>query len=250
MANQKGMGKAISWLFLLYFAILFGERAQSLIRIISENRMFAKEYDIIVNLTAIISLCATIIMLLVFNLSFWKSLFTPAEANYSILTITAGVMLVSGMVHTEYTIPGIQFAAYGMLIAAMILRTVQLASGAKNRASLWYSLIYLTMFSMAIPVMYELDASDNWAYEKLFYFIEADVMLLLVVSFTLMLRRLFIGKGENLLLWIPFLIMVVGDTAVIWMRWTDEINWFVLIFAAVSAAMFLVGKLIFRKKNG
>ena len=246
--KKKRFTKWISWLFLLYFAILFGERIQSLVRIISETRLFASGYDIIVNMTVILSLCAAIIMLLAFNISFWRSLFSSDAPDYSILTITSGVMLVSGMAHTEYTIPGIQFASYGALILAMILRTVELQGEVKNRASLWYSLIYLTAFSMAIPVMYPLHASDSLAYEKAFYFIEADVMLLLVISFTLMLRRLFLGKGENLLLWIPFLIMIVGDTAVLWMRWTDEINFFVLIFAALSAVMFLIGKLIFRRR--
>ena len=73
----------------------------------------------------------------------------------------------------------------------------------------------------------------------LFHFIEADVMLVLVVSFTVMLRRLFVGRGENLLLWIPFLVMVIGDAAVLWMRWSEEINSFVLIFAILSAVLFL-----------
>ena len=69
-------------------------------------------------------------------------------------------------------------------------------------------------------------------------------MLLLVLSFTLMLRRLFIGKGENLLLWAPFITMVIGDAVVLWMRWTEEINSFVLIFACLSAVLFIVGKVI------
>ena len=249
MTEKKRFTKLISWLFLLYFAILFGERAQSLVRIIAQDRLFAKEYDVIVNLTAVLSLCATVMMLLVFNRSFWRSLFSTSAPDYSILTITSGVMLVSGMVHTEFTIPGIQFASYGMLIIAMILRAAELSGSAKNRFSLWFSLIYLTVFSMAIPVMYELHAADSLAFEKLFYFIEADVMLLLVLSFTVMLRRLFIGQGENLLLWIPFLIMAVGDTAVLWMRWTDEINFFVLIFAALSAVLFLIGKPLLRKDH-
>lgn len=250
MTENKKFTGCISWLFLLYFVILFAERAQSLIRVIAGGQLFAAGFDTVVNMTVILSLCAAVMMLLLFNASFWRSLFAPVEPDYSILTITSGVMLVSGMVHTEYTIPGIQFAAYGMLIAAMVLRTAALSRSVGSRASLWYSLVYLTAFSMAIPVMYQLHtATQSARFEKAFYLVEADVMLLLVLTFTVMLRRLFIGKGENLLLWIPFLILVVGDTAVLWMRWTDEINFFVLIFAAVSAALFLVGKMIFRTKK-
>ena len=251
MANQTKLTKPISWLFLLYFVILFAERSRSLFSVITEGRLFAAEYDILVNMTAILSLLAAIVMLIVFNGSFWRSLFTAVVPNYSILTITCGVILVSGMVHTEYTIPPIQFAAYGALIVAMILRAAELSKSAKDRFSLWYSLVYLTAFSMAIPVMYQLHTAADLSYERMFYLVEADVMLLLVVCFTLMLRRLFLGTGENLLLWIPFLIMAVGDTAVLWMRWSDEINFFVLIFAVLSAVLFIIGKVIFsvRKKR-
>ena len=74
-------------------------------------------------------------------------------------------------------------------------------------------------------------------------------MLLLVLSFTVMLRKLFLGKGENLLLWAPFVIMALGDAVILWMRWTEEINSFVLIFACLSAVMFIIGKLILRNKE-
>lgn len=239
--------KWISWLFLLYFVILAGERLQSLIRAIARDGLFPTAFDGFVNLTAILSLCAAVIMLLLFDRSFLQSLFSTAVPDYSALTITSGVILVSGMVHTEFTIPPIQFAAYGMLIVAMILRVAELSSSAENRFSMWYSLIYLTAFSMAIPVVYH-SAIEHAA---LFHFIEADVMLVLVVSFTVMLRRLFVGRGENLLLWIPFLVMVIGDAAVLWMRWSEEVNSFVLIFAILSAVLFLAGKLIpaMKQKN-
>ena len=247
--KNKNFTKPISWLFLLYFVILFGERAQSLARVIMEKRLFVTEYAILVNAFAVLSLCAAVILLAFCSKRFWQSLFSSVQPDYSILTVTSGVILVSGMVHTEYTIPPIQFASYGALILAMILRTAELSAGAKRRASLWYSLIYLTAFSMAIPVMYALHTAESLAFERTFYAVEAVVMLLLVLSFTILLRKLFLGQGEDLLLWIPFLIMVLGDTAVLWMRWADEINFFVLIFASLSAVLFLIGKPIFRTKT-
>lgn len=239
-AKKKGFGRLISWMFLLYFVILFGERAQSLFRAITQYGLFPSAFDGFVNLTAILSLCATVAMLVIRCRSFWKSLFSAAEADYCPLSVTSGVILVSGMLHTEFTIAPIQFAAYGMLIIAMILRTVELSGSAKNRFSLWYSLGYLTAFSMAIPVLYH-SVIESAA---LFHVIESAVMLLLVLSFTLMLRRLFLGKGENLLLWVPFIIMAVGDAVVLWMRWAEEINSFVLIFACLSAVLFIIGKVI------
>ena len=246
MSNKKtAFTKIISWLFLLYFLILAVERLQSLVQAISQGGLFPDAFNGFVNITALLSLCAAAIMLALFNKSFWRSLFSSAIPDYSVLTITSGVILVSGMVHTEYTISGIQFASYGMLIVAMILRAAELSGSAGSRFGLWYSLIYLTAFSMAIPVVYHSDITNA----GLFHFIEADVMLLLVLSFTVMLRRLFIGRGEDLLMWIPFSVMVIGDAAVLWMRWSEEVNTFVLIFAILSAVLFIAGKPILSRSR-
>ena len=78
---------------------------------------------------------------------------------------------------------------------------------------------------------------------------EYCVMFVLMFLFMLMLGRLFLGRGENLLLWLPFAIMAVGDAVVLWMGWTAEINTFVLIFAALSVVLFVIGKIIFAIKN-
>lgn len=243
--NSTKVNKAISWCFLLYFVILFAERAQSLFRAFSQGGFFPSAFDAFANVTVALSLFAAIVLLIFKSGLFFKSLFMTVVPNYSILTIISGVILVSGMIHTECTIPAIQFASYGMLIVAMILRTAQLAPKVKSRFSLWYSLIYLTVFSMAIPVVYH----SHIELSVLFHIIETVVMLFLVLSFTIMLRKLFLGKGENLLLWAPFVIMAVGDTVVLWMRWTEEVNSFVLIFAGLSAVMFIIGKLILRNKE-
>lgn len=237
--------KAISWFVLLYFLILFAERAQSLVRAVLQGGWFPTAFDGFANITVALSLCATVVLLLFFNGSFFKSLFLSVVPDYSMLTITCGVVLVSGMIHTECTIPAIQFASYGMLIVAMILRTAQLAPSAKSRLSLWYSMAFLTVFSMAIPVVYH----SHIELATLFHIIEIVVMLLLVYSFTAMLRRLFVGKGENLLLLFIVLTMAVGDAVVLWMRWAEEINYFVLIFASLSVVMYIAGKLILRKKK-
>ena len=39
--------------------------------------------------------------------------------------------------------------------------------------------------------------------------------------------------------------MAVGDAVVLWMGWTSEVNAFVLIFAALSVILFIIGKIIF-----
>ena len=234
--------KLISLFFLLYFVILFAERAQSLIRAATANQFFMDTFESVAGVIVSLSLLSAVVLLAFFNKTFWKSLGGKAEPDYAMMTVTAGVILVSGMIHTEYTIPAIQFASYGMLIVAMILRAVQPMPETKNRFGLWYLLIYLTVFSMAIPVVYKHYTLTN---ATLFHVIEYLVMLALVISFTIMLRRLFLGRGENLLLWIPFAIMAVGDAVVLWMGWAAEVNAFVLIFAALSVILFIIGKIIF-----
>ncbi|MBQ1616363.1 MAG: hypothetical protein II086_03825, partial [Ruminococcus sp.] len=230
------------WFFLLYFVILFAERLQSLLRAVSANQFFMDTFEGIAGVIVSLSLLSAVVLLAFCNKPFWKSLAGKAEPDYNMMTVNAGVILVSGMIHTEYTTPGIQFASYGMLIVAMILRAIRLMPESKNRFGLWYSLIYLTVFSMAIPVVYKHYTLTN---ATLFHVIEYCVMFALVCSFTLMLLRLFLGRGENLLLWLPFAIMAVVDAVVLWMDWTAEVNAFVLIFAALSVVLFVIGKIIF-----
>lgn len=236
----------ISWFFLLYFVILFAERLQSLIRAAAVKQLFMDTFEGVASMIVSLSLLSAVVLLAFCNKPFWKSLTGKAEPDYHMMTVTAGAILVSGMIHTEYTIPGIQFASYGMLIVAMILRAVRLMPESKNRFGLWYSLIYLTVFSMAIPVVYKHYTLTN---ATLFHVIEYCVMFALVCSFTLMLRRLFLGRGENLLLWLPFAVMAVGDAVVLWMGRKAEVNTFVLIFAALSVVLFVIGKIIFAIKS-
>ena len=206
------VNSAISWFFLGYFLILFAERAQSLVRI--GRNSFGELYKS----------GSAAVLLLFFCRGFWPSLTHPeVQPDYSMLTITAGVLLVSGMVHTENTVAPIQFAAYGMLIVAMVLRALQLSSGTGSRFTLWYSLIFLTVFSMAIPVMYRSEISNA----TLFHIIEAAVSLLLVICFTWML------------------LAAAGDAVILAMRWQESVNTFVLIFLIASLVLFAAGKILF-----
>ncbi len=237
------MKKIISWLILLYFLILAFERVQSLVRIgrSGGQKFFETSFDGFVNVLAIISILATLVLLTGFNGGFWKSLFdSAAEINYSVLTVTVGVMLVSGMVHTEFTLPPVQFVSYGFLIAAMVLRTVQISGTSGSRFMLWYSLVYLTVFSMAIPVMYH----SHIKLSVFFHIIEAVAALILVACFTFMLRKLFLGQGRNLLYWTPIILVAVLDTVLILMRRKESLNVFVLIFEIASIVLFAVGKFL------
>ena len=148
----------INWLIMGYFLILFGERIQSLIRSFADKNisMWGNGFSRYVNGVCILSLVVSVILLFTINRDFLKALLSDATpVNTKMICITIGVILVSGMVHTEYTIPGIQFASYGLLIAALVIKTAENNSTADDSILLWLSLVYLISFSMSIPVMYE-----------------------------------------------------------------------------------------------
>lgn len=242
------MTTAISWFYLGYFLILSAERIQSLFRT-GGGHLFSSGFGIYVNLLTMLSLLASVVLLAARNGRFWRSLFDrTVTPDYSVLSVTAGALLISGMVHTEFTVAPVQFIAYGMIIAAMILRTVQTTKGVKAVFPWWYSLLFLTAFSMAIPVVYP----SGMDHAARFYIIEAVVSLALVVSFTLLLRRVMTGSGADLLHWFPMLIVAFGNTVILAMQWKERVNMFVLVFTALSTFLFVAGKIIFRirKKGG
>jgi len=237
------MKTIISWTFLLYFILLLAERTQSIIRLIkSEKIFFESGFSGYVNTLTILSIVASLVLLFGFNGAFWRSLFSVSvDVNINLLCITAGVLLLSGMVHTDYTIPGIQFAAYGSLIIGLILQTIITAQTEYSHFKLWYSLAFLIVYSMAIPVMYH----STIKHAALFHVIEAVTAFILVVIFTCMMMAVMNGQAVNLLLWIPFLLMLIPDAILIAMRWKESVNVFVLIFASLATLLFIVGKILF-----
>ena len=215
------MNVVISWLFLMYFAVLGTERIRSLFPV-GSGGFFATPFDGYVNLMTVLSLTATLVLLIGFNGGFWRSLFGGAAPNYRVLVITAGVLLLSGMVHTEHTVAPLQFVAYGALILAMILQTVLQVKADGHAASYWLSLCYLVVFHV----------------------LEAVTAVALVVCFTFLTVRVFEGNGQNLLLVVPFAIMFVMDAVLIAMRWQETVNWFVLVAGGLATILFLIGRIL------
>ncbi|MDD6800737.1 MAG: hypothetical protein PUE85_10035 [Firmicutes bacterium] len=237
----------IHLMFFLYFAVLFAERTQSLVRTFTDSskKPFGNGFDIYVNGLSVFSLCATVIYLFATNRAFFASLFTrSAQVHNAVsmgaLCVAAGILLLSGMVHTEYTIAPLQFGAYGALIVAMIIRTAMVQSEADSKLLLWFSLIYLTAFSMAIPVMYR----SGITRAPLFHALEAVTALLLVGAFTWMLYLVFTGCAVNLFYLVPMLTAAVLDAILLAMRWNEQVNSFVLIFVIVAGVLFAVGKVL------
>lgn len=233
------MTTMISWSFMGYYLILFAERLQSLIRIGPAN-FFRSGFDGYVNILTAAALLA-VPVLLAFQKDFWRSLIGKSKTpDYTLMAVTAGVLLTAGMAYTEYTIQPVQFVSYGVIIVGMILRTVQVTRGKACRFGHWYSLAFITALSMAIPVVYPTALSAAVP----FYLLEASVSLALVAAFTILLQKLMTGNGGNLIWWVPTAVIAAGNTAILIMQWQETVNIFILIFGIITIAMFIAGKIL------
>ena len=237
----------INWFVFVYFVILFVERLQSIIRsCLDKNiQLMGNGFNAYVYIATILSLIAFVCLLFIGNKYYIKALFTwdaaiHKQINYLMLSITAGVILIGGMVHTEYTIPPVQFTSYGMLIIALIMKTAAMNNEASSRPLMWLSLAYLIAFSMAIPVMYHSDIPNA----GIFHVIEAVVALLLVGVFTYLMYLVFIGRAVNLFMLFPLVITIIGDVIILTMRWKEKANSFVLIFLTLSSILWVVGRIV------
>lgn len=241
MKQNSKISMLINWCFLLYMVILAGERIQSLIRSFIEGPDFAFGTFMIglYNVISLASIAISLILLFVLNRDFLKGLFMPTEVNYKNLWTTSGVLLISGMIHTEFTILYIQFVAYAFLLLALALKTVLVQEG-KNRVLLWLSLCYLMSFSMAIPVNYitSLDAAP------IFHAMELLVSISTIGYFIYMCDKVFWGEGEHLFLPIPFTIVLIGDIFLIAFRWREYQNIFLLGALILTSLLFLIGKIL------
>lgn len=229
--------------FLAYFLILSVERIISLVCVFTGN---LSKYDALdwymTALTLFAIFGAYVFMATKCHVSLKSTEIDLAEdnENYAKLSIAAGILLLGGMVHTEGTIPGIQFASYGMLLGAMGIHTFQCAKRDGNALMKWLSFAYITAFSMSIPVVYH----TNIQLKYLFIPIECVVSAGMVVLFTIMLKRFFTQNSESDFSLIPFITAVIGAFAVIILRWNEEINWFVLIAISVTSVLWFLSNIL------
>lgn len=156
------------------------------------------------------------------------------------LSIAAGILLLGGMVHTGGTIPPMQFASYGMILISMAIHTAQCVKEHGGGVVRWLSFAYIVAFSMSIPVVYHTAIELS----ALFIPLEIVVSAGMVVMFTVMLHGFYSGNGEYGFPPAPFAAAAAGDAAVLLLRWSEEINVFVLIFICVTAALFIAGKAV------
>lgn len=169
----------------------------------------------------------------------------PDDSTFGKLSIAAGILLLGGMVHTHGTIPGIQFASYGMILVAMAIHTAQSVKAKGNADRRWLSFAYIVAYSMAIPVVYQTGISLSW----LFVPLEVVVSAGMVVLFTIMLKHFFENDGDCTFSLPPFLVALIGDFLVLALRWYEEVNVFVLIFICITTVLWFAGSVLSMKRG-
>lgn len=161
------------------------------------------------------------------------------------LAISAGILLLGGMVHTHGSIPVMQFVSYGMILISMAIHTFENVRISGSADKKWLSFAYTVAYSMAIPVVYH----TNIELANIFIPIEATVSAGMVAMFTIMLSRFYDGDGESDFSIMPFLVAIFGDFTVLLMRWHEEVNVFVLIFVCISVVLWFAGNILCIKKR-
>lgn len=235
----------------LYFLILTAERIISLVTMFTGGMAFdpLDRYMIILTVCAIAGAYAYIAftcrIVVAHGANGRVSAFPSVERDlFGKLAVAAGILLFGGMVHTDGTIPPLQFAAYGMILISMAIHTAQLVRSSGRGLVRWTSFGYIVAFSMAIPVVYHTGIQLSMVFIPLEIVVSAGMVIL----FTVMLRKFYSGDGICAFPFGPFVFAVFGDAAVLALRWSEEINFFVLIFICVAAAFFVIGKFISREK--
>ena len=238
MKHKNTLTYLINLSFFLYFLILIVERTLSVVLSLTNGvNLYADGFNGYTYSLVFLSIGGFIIYLVLKCRDNIKALFIRREnIDFKHLCIASGILLLSGMVHTEYTIGAIQFVSYGILIVGILLQVIINVHSGGNKVLHWFSFAYLVAFSMAIPVMYR----SFIELHILFHIVEGITSFLLVGLFTFFLLLVFKGN-DDLFYLIPIIVTVILDTLLIAMRWNEEINVFVLIFVILSALIFIAG---------
>ena len=241
MDKNKTLPFLINICFFLYFIILIVERTFSVVlSFVDGINIFANGFNTYVYLLVFVSILGWLVYMLIRCRKACVALFkNNVETPFVDLCIASGILLLSGMVHTERTIPVVQFISYGILIVGILLKVIMMHKETDNKLLLWLSFVYLVCFSMAIPVVYH----SLIELHILFHVLEGVTSFVLVGIFTYLLILIFKGKNNLVIIW-PIIIAVILDAALIVLRWKEEINFFVLIFISLSLIMFVIGYVV------
>ena len=239
--------------FSAYFLILFIERLLAVILSPTHGEEYALSSGngfnyFAYSVTAFSLLCGTVLfvrLLVGVGRAFGAKQEYSTDDHIKEWCVASAVLLFSGMMHTGFTLPGLQFAAYGFLIGAMVVKCVEECLGGADKFAAITSLVYLTLFSMSIPVCYISFADAPW--RELFFAVQAAAVFALVPIFGVMLFTL-MKKGVTSFSWIFPAVMAVLSGATVALVWTERVNWFVLIFAGLTLLCYLTFGLIVQKR--
>lgn len=251
---NKLLNRLVSIGFIGYTLILLVERIVALIlsvqnggeyALVSNNVMPTIYYAIVV---LSITVGAVLLAEPIFKMT--VQLFKPEnyEFNWKEVILGSMILLVSGMMHTGFTLSWLQFIAYGFLIGAMICVTIDSCKRNKNNYNSIVSVIFLTLFSMAIPVAY---TSVNEATQVPFYVFTLLAVFAEIPLFGFMLYE-FMNKGEIRFDYSPVIAMFALSGSVVLLNFTavSNFNWFVAIFVVLTVACYLgFGLRIFLKNR-
>ena len=230
---------------ILYFLILFAERLLAVVLSIHTGEEYALTSGNVFNYLAYgitaISLVAGLIMMILVLPKMFVSVFTPKEYDFETnnKTVVMAVMaiLFGGMMHTGFTVAPVQFVAYGFLIASMVVRTIECCKESKKLAfASIVSVIYLTLLAMAVPVSYI--SFQSMPLRAVFFAVEFAAVFVLVPIFGIMLLKFYENGMTSFSPVFPLLVLVFSGLTVA-LKWTEEINWFVLVFLALTVVFYL-----------
>lgn len=240
-----------TWKFIflaLYFAILTVERVISIITCCMGDFRTIGGLDYYMLMVSIFAVFGSYIYGVICCTDIVKK-HSDYNNIFSELAIAAGLLLLGGMVHTDGSIPPVQFISYGMILISMALHTIQNVKRSGNALRKWLSFAYIVAYSMAIPVVYHTNIFLSYLFEP----VECVVSAGMVAMFTIMLTRFYSGNGEDRLTLLPLLVVIFGNYTVLLMRWEEEINMFVLIFSCAAIALWFVGNIVYiikkKRKN-
>ena len=233
----------VKFIFLaLYFVILTAERIISLVVCFTGDFSGYNALDYYMITLTVVSIICAYTFAAAQCVKYHKE---NMEKIFGGLSVAAGILLLGGMVHTEGTIPGIQFASYGMILVSMAANTLQSVKVHHNAGFKWLSFAYTVAYSMSIPVVYHTGIS----FKYLFIPIEIIVSAGMVILFTIMLKHFYDRGGDNSFSPLPFFAALVGDIIVLALRWQEEINMFVLIFICVTTLIWTAGRIMCSPKK-
>lgn len=248
-ANVADLLKSL--FFLLYFVILTVERVISFSAVIADKVLF---WGVYFEYYAIAQTALALIggwgYLLIKGRRLFKLTALKTAEDFLQPSVAAGILLLGGMVHTHGSVPPIQFAAYGFLLAAMGIFCGECVKEKGSAEIRWLSFAYITAFSMAIPVIY---GSSRYCagcdFCNALYSAEIIVSVGLAAAFTCMLYSFFKNDGINVFSPKIIAAAVIGDGLVLFFKWHAEINYFVLVSICAAAVLWAVGKVIAVRKS-